>query len=219
MTKILLAGATGMVGKAALALLLADTRVGQVIAPTRRPVPPHAKLLNPFVTSDDLQPDASWWAVDGAISALGTTRANAGSAAAYRAIDYDYALAIATQVRNGGATRFALTSSMGADARSRFLYPRTKGELEDTIASLGFRSLTVVRPGLLGGERSEYRPLEAAMGSILRIVGPLLPAGARISPATMVAALLVEAALNGTTGRHVVTSRMIALAAEKAAGR
>ncbi len=214
MTKVLLAGATGMVGAATLALLLADERLEQVVAPTRRLLPPHAKLLNPIMTSEDLQPGAVWWEVDAAISALGTTRANAGSAAAYRAIDFGYALAIAKKVRKGGATRFALTSSMGADARSRFVYPRTKGELEDAIGHLGFRSLTLVRPGFLGGERSENRPMEAVLGSLLRMVGPVIPAGARISPAATVAAMLVEAALDGTAGRNVVTSKMIALAAE-----
>lgn len=214
MTKILLAGATGMVGTATLALLLADERVDQIVAPTRRPVPPHAKLINPIMTSEDLQPDAPWWVVDGAISALGTTRAKAGSAAAFRAIDHDYALAIASRVREGGAARFALTSSMGADARSPFLYPRTKGELENAVDRLGFRSFTILRPGVLGGERGEHRPLEAALGSLLRIAAPILPPGARISPAATVAALLVEAALNGSDGRHVITSRRIALAAE-----
>jgi uncharacterized protein YbjT (DUF2867 family) len=217
MTRILLAGATGMVGAATLSLLLADERVTQVVAPTRQPAPAHAKLLNPLITSEALQPDAAWWAVDGAICALGTTRAKAGSAAAFRAIDYDYVLAVARQVRRGGASRFALTSSTGANAGSPFLYPRTKGELEDAIDRLGFSSLTLVRPGLLGGERTEHRPLETVLGSLLRIVGPVLPASARISPAATVAALLVEAALNGTAGRHVITSKMIALAAEECA--
>ena len=46
MTKLLLAGATGLVGGEALALSLADERVTQVVAPTRRPLPPHPKLLN-----------------------------------------------------------------------------------------------------------------------------------------------------------------------------
>jgi uncharacterized protein YbjT (DUF2867 family) len=213
MTKILLAGGTGLVGAATLTLLLADQRVEQVVAPTRRPISPHVKLLNPIMTTEDLQPEAAWWTVDGAISALGTTRANAGSAAAYRAIDYDYALAIAKQVHKGGATHFALTSSMGANARSHFVYPSTKGQLEDAIGHLGFRSLTLVRPGFLGGKRDEHRALETVLGSLLQTIEPILPAGARISPAATVAALLVEAALNGTTGRHVVTSRMIALAA------
>jgi len=214
MTRILLAGATGMVGTAALRLLLGDARVAQVIAPTRRPLAPHAKLLNPIANSEDLQTDADWWAADGAICALGTTRANAGSAAAYRAIDYDYALAVATRVRAGGAVRFALTSALGADVRSRFVYPRTKGELEDAIERLGFPSLTILRPGFLGGERSEHRPMEAVMGTLLRIAAPILPAGARISPGATVAALLVEAAINGKPGRHVIGPAQIVRAAE-----
>lgn len=210
--RILVAGATGLVGAAVLELLLGDARVARVVAPTRRALPPHAKLLNPITTAADLPDDAEWWAVDGAICALGTTRADAGSAAAFRAIDHDYALAIATHVRGGGATRFALTSSTGADARSRFLYPRTKGELEDAIDRLGFPSLTILRPGFLGGERRAHRPLERIVGPVLRIAAPILPAGARISPASTVAAMLVEAAIDGKPGRHVVTSRDIALA-------
>jgi uncharacterized protein YbjT (DUF2867 family) len=212
MTKILLAGATGLVGGNALKLLLADERVTQVVAPTRRPLAPHAKLLNPIADSTSLPLDAAWWAVDGAICALGTTRAQAGSAAAFRAIDHDFALAIATQVRKGGATRFALTSSVGANAHSRLLYPRTKGELEDAIRALDFESLTIIRPGFLGGHRSEVRPMERIMAMILRIAAPILPASARISPASTVALLLVKSAIGAEAGTHLVTSADIARA-------
>jgi uncharacterized protein YbjT (DUF2867 family) len=214
MTKLLLAGATGLVGTAALELLLADARVTRVVAPTRRPLAPHAKLLNPITTIDTLPHDADWWATDGAICALGTTRAKTPSAAAYRAIDHDYALTIATLVRKGGAERFALTSSMGADARSWFRYTRTKGELEQAVDRLGFPSLTIVRPGFLGGARDDARPLERITGSLLRAAAPILPAAARISPASTVAALLVEAVLDGAPGRHIVESATIARAAE-----
>lgn len=214
MTKLLLAGATGLVGSAALKLLLADERVTRVVAPSRRALSPHAKLLNPIMDSTDIPYDADWWLADGAICALGTTRAKSRSAAAYRAIDYDYALAIATQVRKGGATRFALTSSMGADARSRFRYTRTKGELEDAIDRLGFQSLTILRPGFLGGEREEDRPAERILSALLRSAAPILPASARTSPASTVAALLVEGALRGGPGRHVIGSAEIARASE-----
>ena len=215
MTTLLLAGATGLVGGEALKLALADTRVARIVAPTRRPLPPHPKLLNPLINSRDLHPEADWWAVDGAICALGTTRAQAGSAAAFRAIDHDFALAIATRIRECGATRFALTSSMGADARSRFLYTRTKGELENAVIRLDFPSLTIVRPGFLGGDRSEHRPMERFVGGLLRIAAPILPAGARISPAATVAAFLVDAALNGAPGKHVVTAARISTAAAR----
>lgn len=203
-----------MVGAAALKLLLADERVTKVVAPTRRRLLPHAKLVNPIANSADLPHDADWWEADSAICALGTTRAKSRSPEAYRAIDHDYALAIATQVRKHGATCFALTSSMGANARSWFRYTRTKGELEDAVDRLGFPSLTIVRPGFLGGQRTEHRPVEQIIGPLLRIAAPILPAGARISPASTVAALLVEAAIEGKAGRHVINSAEIAVTAE-----
>ena len=81
-----------------------------------------------------------------AICTLGTTRAKTRSAAAYRAIDHDYPLAVARLVRTRGATRFALTSSMGADSHSRFRYTRTKGELEDALDRLGFPNPRSAKP-------------------------------------------------------------------------
>ncbi|AMK20114.1 MULTISPECIES: Rossmann-fold NAD(P)-binding domain-containing protein [Sphingobium] len=210
MTKILLAGATGLVGGEALALMLADDRVSQLVAPTRRPLPPHPKLNNPLTDSNALPSDAPWWAVDGVVCAIGTTRAKAGSAAAFRAIDRDYVLAIARHARAAGARRFALTSSMGANPRSPLLYSRTKGEVEAGISRLGFPSLTVVRPGLLGGRRDEHRPMEQAMERLLRIAAPILPPAARISPAITVAHLLVEAALTDPDGTRIISSGDIA---------
>jgi len=212
MARILLSGATGLVGGEALRLLLADDRVAVVVAPTRRALAAHAKLVNPVVDADSLPLDAEWWAVDGAIGALGTTRRAAGSAAAFRAIDHDYALAVARRVREGGAKRFALCSSTGANARSPLLYPRTKGELEEAVGGLGFASLTIVRPGFIGGVRSEVRPMERFVGAMLRATAPLLPMAARISPAPTIARFLVEAAIAGGEGVRVVGPAEIARA-------
>jgi uncharacterized protein YbjT (DUF2867 family) len=210
MTKLLLAGATGLVGGEALALALSDARVTQVVAPTRRRLAPHPKLLNPIVEADRLPLDADWWSVDGGLCAIGTTRAKTPSLVTYRAIDYDFALAIAARVRAGGATRFALTSSMGADARSRFFYTRTKGELEAAVVALGFPSLTILRPGFIGGNRKEHRTMEQVMGRVLRFMGPVLPPVARISPARTIASLLMEAAISGAKGVHHVGAAKIA---------
>lgn len=216
MAKILLAGATGLVGGHALRQALADDRVTQVVAPTRRALEPHPKLLNPVDRSGDLPLDAPWWAVDGAVCAIGTTRAKTPSAAAYRAIDFDYALAVATQARASGATRLALVTSMGADPRSRFRYTRIKGELEEAVRHLGFPSLVIARPGFLGGTRHEARATERLVGAVLRFAAPILPAGARISEANMVAALLVTAAIAGEAGTRVIGSADIARASARA---
>src|SRR5262245_35785762 len=166
-TTLFIAGATGLVGGQALALALADARVTRVIAPTRRPISAHTKLENPRL--DGLIDDAGreGWRADGAICALGTTRAIAGSAAAFRAVDHDLVLAIARRLRDGGVERFALVSSLGADPRSRVLYTRTKGEVEEAIGRLAFPSLTILRPGFLDGERAESRPLERAALAVL----------------------------------------------------
>ncbi|MGA1798888.1 NAD(P)H-binding protein [Sphingomonas sp. 4RDLI-65] len=212
MTKILLAGATGLIGSKVLKLLLENESVTQVVAPTRRQLPLHGKLINPIVESDSLPLDASWWAVDAVICALGTTRAQAGSAAAFRAIDYDYSLAIATQARRAGATRFALTSSVGANARSRLLYLQTKGALEDAVRGLGYASLTIVRPGFLGGDRNDRRPMERIVGTLLHLIAPILPKSARISPASTVAAILVDSVMAGIEGTRIVTPADIAIA-------
>src|SRR3546814_15221793 len=75
MTTLLIAGATGLVGGLALKLALADERVDHVIALTRRPITPHAKQRNVVIDFADLPVQATWWSVDGVVSALGTTRA------------------------------------------------------------------------------------------------------------------------------------------------
>ena len=147
MTRILIAGATGLVGGHVLSRALADDRIDSVIAPTRRPLATHHKLTNPVLDFSRLPADADWWAVDGVVCSLGTTRASAGSAEAFRAVDFGLQLAVARHTRDHGAERFALTSSMGADPGSRFLYLRTKGELEVAVTHLRWRSLTIVRPG------------------------------------------------------------------------
>lgn len=202
--RILLVGATGLVGSHVLARLLSDDRIEAVIAPTRHPLASHAKLQNPIVDFTRLPIDADWWTVDGAICTLGTTRAKAGSDAAFRQVDHDFPLAVARLVREHGASRFALNSSMGANASSRLLYPRTKGEVEQAIRDLGFPSLTIVRPGLIGGQRDEFRMGERIASAALTALAPLLPRRYRISPATAIADALIEAAVDGAPGVHII---------------
>ena len=67
MSRVLLCGATGLVGREVLRMALADATVTQVVAPTRRPLPPHPKLVNPVVDFEQLPTDAAWWQADAAI--------------------------------------------------------------------------------------------------------------------------------------------------------
>lgn len=210
MTRILLVGATGLVGSDVVRRALADERITRLVAPTRRPLDAHPKLDNPLVDFDRLPAEADWWNVDGVICALGTTRATAGSDEAFRTVDYDYPLAVARLAHHHGATRFALNSSLGADAKSRLLYPRTKGEIEAAIEAVGFASLTIVRPGLIGGDRDEFRLGERIASVVLGALGPLLPRRYRISPADNIAEALIDAAVAGAPGVRRIEAELLA---------
>jgi uncharacterized protein YbjT (DUF2867 family) len=213
-SRLLIAGATGLVGRHALALALEDPRVTRIVAPTRRALPPHPKLRNskienPQVDFDALPADAAWWAVDAAICALGTTIRDAGSQAAFRRVDVDYVVAVATRARAAGARAFALNSSLGADPAARSFYLRCKGEAEAAVRALGYPSLTLVRPSLIGGERERRRPLEHVGTIALRALAPAVPKRWRVVPAERIARCLLDAALTAATGERVVESEAI----------
>lgn len=208
--KILLLGATGLVGSETLAAVLRDPRVSSVIAPTRSALPAHPKLIAPVVDFDRVDPDAAWWQVDAVICALGTTMRVAGSQDAFRRVDHDYPLAFARLAHRHGTPTYVLNSAAGADAGSRFFYNRVKGELERDLQQAGFASLTFVRPGLIGGKRTEFRLAERVMAAVLTVVGPLLPRRWRINPASNIARALLAAALDPQPGRHIVSADQLA---------
>ena len=206
MKTLLLFGATGLVGQAVLRQALADTRVGRVVAPTRRPLPSQAKLENPLIDFKALPDEAPWWRADGVICTLGTTIRRAGSQAAFREVDFTYPLAVARLAQRRGTPAFALTSSLGADAQARTFYLQTKGETEQAVADTGFASYTIIRPSILGGDRTESRPMEAISIAVISALAWMIPRRYRVVPAEKVANALVTAAINAVPGRHVVES-------------
>ena len=208
--KLILIGATGLVGREVLRLALSDTRVTAIVAPVRKPLPAHPKLDAPLVDFDRLPADAPWWQADAVICTLGTTMKVAGTRQAFRRVDHDYPLAAARLALAAGTRTYALNSAAGANAASRFFYNRVKGDLERDLEALGFASLTHVRPGLIGGEREEARAGEGAALRVLRVLGPVLPRRWRINPAPRIASTLLEAALAGTPGVHVVGPEQLA---------
>jgi len=204
--KLLLVGATGLVGRHALTLALADPRVEVVVAPTRRILTAHPKLCNPQVDFDHLPQDVDWWRADAVICALGTTMRTAGSKEAFRRVDCDYPLTVARLARAHGTPTYVLNSAIGADASSRLFYNRVKGELEQALTGQGFDSLTFVRPGVIGGDRDEFRLGERMMVIGLTLTAPLLPKRWRLNPAPQIAGALLEAAIRAKAGVHVVSS-------------
>lgn len=204
--RVLLAGATGLVGAELLQQLLADDGIERVTALVRRPLAePSERLETRIVDFERLEQVAEAFAVDQIFCALGTTIRQAGSQERFRRVDYDYPLALARLGVEHGARHFLLVSALGADAGSRVFYNRVKGGLEDALRRLDFRSLTIVRPSLLLGDRREFRPGE----EIGKRLAWLVPDRWRPVHARDVAAALVQAARDDAAGPRIIESREI----------
>ena len=204
--KLLLVGSTGLVGRHVLAQALVHPEVETVVAPVRRAMNAAPKLVAPIVDFDALPGGAPWWQADAVICTLGTTMRVARSEQAFRRVDHDYPLTVARLARRYGTPTFVLNSALGADPNSRVFYNRVKGEVERELADVGFHSLTLVRPGLIGGQREEFRAGERVALLALGALEPLLPRRWRINPADQIARRLLQAAVSATPGVHVVTS-------------
>ena len=105
------------------------------------------------------------------ISALGTTRGNAGGFENQRKIDYDLNLSMAKAAKEAGSKIYVLISSSGANSKSALGYPKMKGELEDAVQELGFDNVVILRPGLIVGNRQESRMAEGVLRKIAGFAG------------------------------------------------
>ena len=205
----LLAGASGLVGTYVLEGLLDAADFGRVYAITRRPLGrEHARLANRIVRFENLEAQLAGLTCHVAFCCLGSTIREAGSNEEFRRIDVDYVLAFARAARAAGAQRFVVVSSAGADTRSRIFYLRTKGEMEQRVAGLGFPALDILQPGLLFGWRRELRPAELAAMALMPLVNLFLVgnyAARRGISARDVAAAMIGAARSGRRGVYRYT--------------
>jgi uncharacterized protein YbjT (DUF2867 family) len=206
MLKVLLAGASGLVGSAVAADLAKRDEVAltslvrQPRSGAERKIDFEALVADPIGTVGSLGVDRA----DVAISCLGTTIRTAGSQAAFRRVDHDYVLGFARAALQLGARQFILVSSVGAGGAGFYL--SVKGEIEEAVAALGFDRIDILRPGLLLGKRRERRVGEGLAQMVAPLLAPALRGG--LSRYAAIEAKKVADAivgLTGTTGsgRHV----------------
>lgn len=219
MVVAVVAGATGLVGRAVLAAVTegnspaagggAPPEVHVLHAQGRRApdLPPHPRLhlhAVDFATlcTKPVVPGLPEH-VDDVYITLGTTIKAAGSQQAFRAVDLDAVVATARTALAAGATRCGVVTAMGADAHSRIFYNRVKGEVEQVLKSLGFATLVIARPSLLLGERQALGQAPRAAESLsiraFKLLDPIIPANYRARPGADVARALVRAVQAGQT--------------------
>ncbi|WP_067113090.1 NAD-dependent dehydratase [Sphingopyxis granuli] len=200
---ILLIGATGLVGRGVVAAM--DDRPLTILA--RRAVdgaPDGHALVAPLERWADIIAAERPATL---ICCLGTTIRQAGSQAAFRAVDHDLVLAAARGARLGGARQMIVVSSVGASAKSRNFYLRTKGEMEADLRALDFVRLDILRPGLLTGTREGAPRLGEGIAMMAAPFTNALLHGTlrryRSIPAATVARAIVRLSGQGESGVHV----------------
>jgi len=181
--KVILFGATGMVGAGALREVLANTEVEAVLSIGRR----SCGLLHPklrellladlfdctAVESQLAGWDAGIWAVG--ISSMGVDEA------AYSKVTEALTLVWArTLLRLNPGFSFCYCSAMGADGST--MWARVRRRVESELKAMPFRHAGCVRPGFIRpgpGVRSQVKVYQA----LIVLFAPLLSIGAKTMPA------------------------------------
>ncbi|TXI95758.1 MAG: NAD-dependent epimerase/dehydratase family protein [Burkholderiaceae bacterium] len=202
--KVLILGATGLVGQELLKQALANPEITSVIAPTRSALKAHPKLFNPLIQFDRLPADEAWWQADVMLCALGSTIKQAGSQTKFFEIDHGIVLSAAAIAKSAGTSRFIYNSSLGAYSQSSNFYLRTKGQIEHDLEVLGFEHLGIVRPSFLKGpQRKERRVGEEIALVLAGLFEPLIPMRYRAVSTSRVAAAMWQLALEQTPRSRV----------------
>lgn len=172
-------GASGLVGKSCVYQLIESGYYSRIVLPVRKELPIKHHLIHQVITDfEHLDKVADELFADDVYCCLGTTIKTAGSQDAFRKVDHDYPLAIAKLTVDRGASHFLLVSAMGANKDAAIFYNRVKGEVEHAIQQLPFQSISIFRPSLLLGNRTERRVGESIAKVLMRatswiMVGPL----------------------------------------------
>jgi uncharacterized protein YbjT (DUF2867 family) len=207
MKSAIVIGATGLVGRELVRILLKDTRLEKVKLFVRRSVGLESNKLEEHIVDFD-RPDTWKKLVTGDIlySAMGTTLKAAGGKEAQYKVDYTYQYRMAKMAADNGIPEYVLVSAAGAHPNSKIFYSRIKGELERDVKKLPFETIHIIRPGMLAGGRIEVRSGEKLGIAVMSLLA-MIPGLSRLKPieGKEVAQAMINASFRHVLGIHVYT--------------
>jgi uncharacterized protein YbjT (DUF2867 family) len=210
--RVILFGATGMVGQGVLRECILAKDVDSILALGRSSTGQQHPKLQEIVTSDlfDLSPiEARLSGFDACFFCLGVSAAGMNEQD-YRRLTYDLTMSVAqTLVRLNPGMTFVYVSGAGTDSseRSRMMWARIKGKTENDLLKMPFRAAYMFRPGYiqpLHGIRTKTK----WYGALYAVMGPLYPLWKRLLPnyvttTECVGRAMLNAALHGAPKRFL----------------
>jgi uncharacterized protein YbjT (DUF2867 family) len=169
--KAIVIGSTGATGIELINELIKDSNFTEIITFSRNSLGVnHIKLTEHIIDFNKIKNSKEQIKGDVLFSALGTTKKDAGSKKAQYTVDFTYQYEFAKAANDNGVKTLVLVSSVGANDKSLFFYPKIKGELEKTLKKLDFRNLYIFQPPMLIRQNDKIRKVEK---SGIRIINKL----------------------------------------------
>ncbi|CAH1535399.1 MULTISPECIES: NAD(P)H-binding protein [Vibrio] len=176
---VIIAGATGLVGKAVINKLVSQPSIDSLYSLSRKSLTDVADPDNKIISILDAELAIHDWdeqqpTPNVGFICLGTTLKQAGSKDALRRIDVELVCKVAQQMKMIGVKRLAVVSSLGAKASSSSHYLACKGHMEKNIEKMGFDEVVFARPGPLVGQRENPRTDEKLIQTLFKVIRPLM---------------------------------------------
>ena len=172
--KAIVLGATGATGQELVKLLLNDPNFSKVsIFVRKKPRIKHEKLTTYEIDFSRLNEYKGLINGDVIFSALGTTLSQAGSKTQQYLVDFNYQYEFAKIGSENKVIHYSLVSSVGANIKSPFFYPKTKGALEEAVKKLGFNNIYIFQPPFLIRQSNLIRPGEKRALNILKLLNKI----------------------------------------------
>jgi uncharacterized protein YbjT (DUF2867 family) len=216
--KAILFGASGMVGQGVLRECLLDPGVDAVLSLGRRPLGQKNAKLREIVHADiaDLSSIADQvTGYDACFFCLGVTSVGM-TEADYRRITYGYAVGAGeTLARLNPSMTFVFISGAGSDSSGRAMWARVKGETENALLKMPFKSAYMFRPGFiqpLHGIQSKtalYRNLYIALAPFVGLLMKIAPK--YVTTTEILGRAMIKAARQGAPKRILESQDINAL--------
>ena len=169
--RAIIIGASGLIGKELLTLLLTHQEFESIKVYVRKPLNiQHQKLTEIITDFSNIQELSNSINGDVTFCCLGSTKSKTPDLNEYRKIDHDYPLFFAKEGLKNGLSQFHLVSALGANAKSSNFYTKMKGETEDELKQLSIPSIYIYQPSFLTGNRTENRPLEKVVLFVMKLI-------------------------------------------------